>query len=115
MLGIDPNDAVQTLGTIALAVILAFVGYKKITKEWRSDSAESSIITVMHTELERMSSQNTALSLEIGRLHQQIIALNKQLQELTFENQRLQAEVVALTNEVSLFKASMKGNHHATS
>ena len=117
MLSISPDNLIQTLGAIALAIIVVVAGYRKITKEWRADSAELSIITLMHKELERMSEQNTALSNEIGRLHTQIIALNKQIQELSIENQRLQSEVVALTNEVSEFKASMfmKGKEHATS
>ena len=117
MLSISPDNLIQTLGTIALALIVVVAGYKKITKEWRVDTAETSIINLMHKELERMSEQNTALSTEIGRLHSQIIALNKQLQDLSVENQRLQLEVVALTNEVSEFKASMfmKGREHATS
>lgn len=117
MLNIDTDGLFQTLGAIALAIIFVMLGYQKISKEWRSDNIENSIITVMHKELERMSQQNTALSTEIGRLHQQILNLNKQIQELSVENQRLQTEVIALTNEVVEFKASMamKGKEHATS
>jgi predicted nuclease with TOPRIM domain len=63
----------------------------------------------MHNELERMSQQNTALSVELGRLHNEVIALNTQLQMLTVENQRLQTEVIALTNEVSSFKQLRQG------
>lgn len=104
MLEVSTDKLVQLLSVIALAVIATFVGIQKILKDWRSTNAETSIITIMHTELERMSEQNTALSVELGRLHTEVIALNQQLQKLTVENQRLQTEVVALTNEVSLFK-----------
>ena len=58
----------------------------------------------MHTELERMSEQNTALSTELGRLHTEVITLSQELRKLTFENQRLQTEVCALTEEISIFK-----------
>jgi peptidoglycan hydrolase CwlO-like protein len=58
----------------------------------------------MHSELERMSEQNTALSTELGRLHNEVINLSQELQKLTFENQRLQTEVCALTEEISIFK-----------
>lgn len=117
MIELVSDTLIQAIATIGLAVILIIVGYRKITKEWQVDSAETSIITLMHKELERMSEQNAALSNEIGRLHQQIITLNRQIHDLSIENQRLQSEVMALTNEVSEFKASMlmKGREHATS
>lgn len=104
MLEISTDRLIQLLSVIALAVIATFIGVQKILKDWRSTSAETSIITIMHTELERMSEQNTALSTELGRLHNEVITLNQQLQKLTIENQRLQTEVIALTNEVSALK-----------
>ena len=97
----SPDNLIQVLGMVALAVIAVFVGVQKLLKDWQSSSAESSIITLMHTELERMAEQNKSLSLELGRLHNEVINLNHQLQELTVDNQRLQTEVVALTREVA--------------
>lgn len=105
MLESSTDSAVQVLGSVALAVIVVFVGVQKLLKDWRTTSAESSVISLMHTELERMSKQNTALSLELGRLHTEVINLNHQLQQLTIENQSLQAEVVALTKEVARFQS----------
>jgi predicted nuclease with TOPRIM domain len=101
MLDTNLDETARGLGIVGLAIIAVFVGAQKLLKDWRSTNAETSIITLMHTELERMSEQNTALSTELGRLHGEIIALNTQLQNLTVENQRLQAEVVALTREVT--------------
>jgi predicted nuclease with TOPRIM domain len=101
MLETTPESVLQVLGTAALAVIAVFVGVQKLRKDWQSGSAESSIISLMHTELERMAQQNTSLSIELGRLHNEVINLNTQLQKLTVENQCLQAEVVALTREVT--------------
>jgi len=106
---ITAETLVQMLGTIALAIVAVMLGVQKMLKHWQTTDAENSIIKIMHTELERMSQQNTALSVELGRLHKEVIALNKQLQKLSVENQRLQTEVIALTHEVSSFKTMREG------
>lgn len=112
---INPESVIQVLGMVALAVIAVFVGVQKLLKDWRSGSAENSVITLMHTELERMAEQNKSLSLELGRLHNEVINLNHQLQELTVENQRLQTEVVALTREVARLQTVLhKGGPHGS-
>jgi peptidoglycan hydrolase CwlO-like protein len=105
MLTNTADQLIQTAGIVGLAVIAFFIGVQKLLKDWKTTSAESNIITLMHTELDRMSEQNTALSTELGRLHSQIILLSQELQKLTVENQQLQAEVVALTKEISALKA----------
>lgn len=104
MLDINIEQTVQSLGIVALGLIAVFIGAQKIIKDWRSTSAETNVITLMHVELDRMSEQNTNLSIELGRLHTEVIALTQELQKLTVENQRLQTEVIALTNEVSGLK-----------
>ncbi len=106
MLESNFEQSLQAISLVALAVIGVFIGAQKILKNWRSTEAETSIITLMHTELERMSEQNTKLSLELGRLHSEIIALNAELQKLTLENQCLQREVTALTAEISKLKTA---------
>lgn len=87
-----------------MAIIAALIAIPKLIKDWKNTGAETSVISLMHTELERLSKQNTDLSIELGRLHIQVITLNKELQKLTLENQRLQTEVVALTLEISSLK-----------
>ena len=118
MLDSSFEQILQAISLIAVAVMAVFIGSQKILKNWHSTEAETSIITLMHSELERMSEQNTKLSIELGRLHDQIITLNTELQKLTVENQHLRTEVCALTEEVSLFKqltGVQKGNKNATS
>jgi hypothetical protein len=105
MVEIDNHSVIQTISLVALAVIAFSVGIQKLLKDWRSTGAETSIITLMHTELERMSEQNGLLSTELNRLQQEMIVLNNQLAQLCVENQQLQTEVVALTNEVSKFRS----------
>lgn len=109
---ITPENLIQMFGTIALAIVAVMFGIQKMLKHWQTTDAENSIIKIMHTELDRMSQQNTALSVELGRLHNEVIALNRQLQKLSVENQRLQTEVIALTHEVSNFKILREGGQH---
>lgn len=118
MLDSNFEQTLQATSLVAIAVMAVFIGAQKILKNWRSTEAETSIITLMHAELERMSEQNTKLSLELGRLHTEVIALNTELQKLTLENQNLRTEVCALTQEVSHFKQlsqAQKGRTYATS
>ena len=104
MVEIQDHNLIQTVSLVALAVVAFSVGIQKLLKEWKSTNAETSVITLMHTELERMSEQNGLLSKELNRLQQEMITLNNQIAQLCVENQQLQSEVVALTNEVSKFR-----------
>ena len=89
---------------IALAVIVLGFSIKKLTMDWRLSDTGDGIMQLMHKELERMSSQNTLLSTELGKLQQEILNLNAQLRQLCIENDKLQTEVTALTNELNAFK-----------
>lgn len=104
MVEIENHSLIQTISLIALAVVAFSVGIQKLLKDWKSTSAESNIITLMHDELARMSTQNSVLSAELNKLQQELITLNSQLRQLCIENDKLQVEVVALTNEVNSFK-----------
>jgi predicted nuclease with TOPRIM domain len=97
---IENNSLIQTISVASLAVIGLIVGVQKLLKDWRSTQAETNIINIMHTELERMSSQNTKLSTELGKLQEEIIELNNQLTKLNIENNKLQEEVSRLTLEL---------------
>jgi len=106
MVEINDHSLIQTVSLVALAVVAFSVGIQKLLKDWKSTHAETSIITLMHTELERMSEQNGLLATELNRLQQEMIILNAQLAQLCIENQQLQTEVVALTEEVNKFRIS---------
>jgi len=106
MVEIDNHSVIQTVSLVALAVVAFSVGIQKLLKDWKSTGAETSIISLMHTELERMSEQNGLLATELNRLQQEMILLNSQLAQLCLENQQLQTEVVALTEEVNKFRVS---------
>ena len=91
----------QLAAAIVVGLIAVSVGLQKILKGWKETNAESSVITLMHEELERMSRQNTLLATELNKLQLEIVSLNKELHKLNLENQRLHTEVVALTTEVA--------------
>ena len=101
MINLSTEGWPDVLVVAGLAIIAVFIGTQKLLKDWKSTNAETSIITLMHQELERLSEQNTSLSHELGRLHNEIIKLNQELHNLTVENQRLHKEVVTLTSEVN--------------
>ena len=103
------QDLIQTISLVALAAIGLVVGIQKLLRDWRSTQAETNIIQVMHTEIERMSDQNTKLSSEIGKLQEEIIRLNQELTKLNIENNKLQQEVSQLTLELSKFKRTARG------
>jgi len=96
--------AVEVISGIALAVIAVVFAAKKLMKDWRLSETGDSVIALMHKELERMSAQNSLLSMELSKLQQEIIKLNAELRRLCVENDKLQTEVIALTNELNAFK-----------
>lgn len=107
MESIDTSSVAGMFGSGVLALLALGMGIQKLLKSWKATDAESSIITLMHSELERMSTQNTALATELNKLQLEIITLNKELNNLTLENQRLHTEVVALTREVSRLQSML--------
>jgi predicted nuclease with TOPRIM domain len=107
MINLNAESWPELIILASLAVITIFIGTQKLLKEWKTTSAETSIVTLMHQELERLSEQNSALSHELGRLNTEIIALNQELHKLSAENQRLHAEVVSLTIEVNRLQTTL--------
>lgn len=103
-MNIIDNEIIQLISILAISILAFSIGIQKLLKEWKSNSAENGIISLMHTELERMSLQNTKLSEELNKLQDQIIQLHSELSKLTIENNKLQEEVAALTIEINGFK-----------
>jgi len=91
--------------TVGLGAIM--YGIQSLLKNWKISKTESSLLKMMHEELERMSSQNTTLSYEIGKLQGELVTLSTQLSGLTKENQKLQVEVASLNNEISRLHSLM--------
>ncbi|NDG13903.1 MAG: hypothetical protein EB124_12275 [Betaproteobacteria bacterium] len=104
MIGIESNGIIQTISLMCLAIIGLIVGVQKLLKDWHSTDAETSVIEMMHKEIERMGIQNTKLQEELSKLQNELIELNNQLSKLSIENNKLQEEVSALTLELNSFK-----------
>lgn len=98
----------QILGILSTIIVVTVVGYKKISKGWQVDTAEASILDLMHKELERMCNLNITLSEEVTKLHLQVLNLSKQLQDLSTENQHLHKELALLTIKITALKDSIQ-------
>jgi chromosome segregation ATPase len=105
---LEPNNLFEyvALGLGSLVVII--IGIQNIYNKWKSSSAEGSLITLMHEELERLSAQNTKLSQELNKLQLEIISLNSELRKLSSENQNLHLEVTSLTMEISTLQRMLE-------
>lgn len=115
---LDPN-AIQNIDTstfsgLVAGVIASVVGatllIQRLLKSWKETSAETSVISLMHTELNRLAQQNSVLTEELAKFQLEVIRLNKQLNDLSIENNRLHSEVVILTQEVSRLQEIIRQN-----
>jgi septal ring factor EnvC (AmiA/AmiB activator) len=104
MVEVENHNLVQTISVAGMALIALGVGIQKLLKEWRSTDAETSVIKMMHDELERMGTQNSKLTEELTKLQNEIVELNSQLTKFSIENNKLQQDVAALTTELNSFK-----------
>jgi uncharacterized coiled-coil DUF342 family protein len=104
MIDVENHSLVQTISVVGMAIVAFSVGIQKLLKEWRSTEAETSVIKMMHEELERMGTQNSRLTEELTKLQNEIVELNSQLTKLNIENNKLQQDVAALTTELNSFK-----------
>ena len=95
---------------VVVALTIIAVGLQNLIKTWKSTSTESSLLKMMHEELERMSTQNITLSQEIGKLQLELINLSSKLTTLTLENRKLQSEVSCLNSEISRLHGIMLNN-----
>lgn len=89
--------------TAAVVVSLTGIAYglQKLLKGWKSTATEVSLIELMHKELDRMATQNHALSTELNKLQRELMTLNVELQKLTLENRRLHFEVQEVTKQLA--------------
>lgn len=98
---IDVTTVAQVATGIVVAVVGMIFGIQKMLKGWKETSTETSVLSLMHTELTRLSAHNAVLADELSKFQLEVVSLNKQLNSLTIENNRLHNEVVTLTSEVN--------------
>lgn len=90
----------EILAGLVLSIFLLAIGITKLINIFKGDSIQSSLITIMHQELDRLATQNKLLAEELNKLQIKILDLTKQLHSLTLENQKLHEEIAILTNEI---------------
>jgi predicted nuclease with TOPRIM domain len=104
----------SVVSEITLAIVAGVaglvLGIQKLVKYWKVTAAESSVVDLMHTELERLGHQNRLLTEELNKLQIEIITLNSQLRNLSIENNKLHSQVVNLSSEVTRLQALL--NRH---
>ena len=99
-MGLDTDTFTQVIAGLVVGFGGIALGLQKLVKSWKTTGAETSVVDLLHTELTRLSAQNSQLAIELNKLQIEVIALNKELRNLTAENQRLHMEVKVLTSEV---------------
>jgi len=96
------------IAQIAIGIVVGLagvsLGLKKLLKGWKETSAESSLISIMHVEIERMAAQNSLLASELNKLQLEIITLTRELHNLTVENQKLNTEISQLREQIVTLK-----------
>jgi uncharacterized coiled-coil DUF342 family protein len=103
------NNIIEVItGSIFGLLIIAF-GLQQYLKKWKSTEVESSLITLLHNELERYSAQNKELCEEIAKLQIQLRLFNTQITKITSENERLHVEIASLSQQVDRLKQSVEG------
>lgn len=115
MIPAEPTSIAQILAGAAATVLVVILAGQKVLKGWQATSTESSVMNILHTELERMSAQNTLLSVELGKLQKEVVTLSQELRKLNTENQYLHAEVTLLTQEVTLLQSTLAVQNDAKS
>jgi chromosome segregation ATPase len=95
------GDALVTAGTVAGALAAIAMLLRKFSGAWRTSGTETSLVTLLHSELTRLSSHNTKLMQELEKLQTEVIKLSGEMYKLTQENRNLHSEVSRLTMEVS--------------
>lgn len=108
---IDYESIAKIIGAGSVGLAGVAIGLQQLIKRWKTTDAETSILSMLHSELERMSVQNTILSEHIHKMQLEANNINLQLGKLQLENQKLHAEVVCLTKEVVKLRSALPPNN----
>ncbi len=96
-----------SLAALAAGLAGTAIGFKRAQKLFLKESAEANkaaaedqVVSMLRTELTRMSSQNTLLATELNRLQLEMAHLGAQVAQLTAENTILNDTIGRLTSEI---------------
>jgi hypothetical protein len=90
----------ELLAGVLLFLVVLGTGIQKLVKSSKTENAETFIISTMHEELARLSTQNGILAMELNKLQLEVIKLTKEIHTLTLENQRLHLQISQITSTV---------------
>ena len=102
----EPSQIAQAAAAGAAALVGLAFGLQKVLKSWKETGAETSVISLMHAELERLSKHNSTLATELHNLQTQLLNLNRNLIEVTAENTRLREEIQSLKEHLERFNST---------
>lgn len=104
---VDWESLAKLAGAITAGLVTFALGIQQAMKRWLSTSAETSVLSLLHEELERLAEQNSKLSEYVNKLQLEATRINLELGKLQLENQKLHAEVVSLTREVMRLRSAL--------
>jgi len=94
------NSVGEIVGAMGIGIVTLALGAQQIIKRWKTTNSETTVLTLLHSELERMATQNKLLSSYVNALQLEAVKINAELGKLQVENQKLHREVICLTNEL---------------
>lgn len=109
---IDGNNLPHVAGAIVVAIIGVIYGLQKLPNRWKESKVESSLLEMMHQELERLSAQNTILTTELSKLQLEVLKLTKELNSLTLENEHLKEEINLFSKQIERLQSTLKAGEN---
>lgn len=91
------------VGGLATGILAMAAVFQKAKKSYVSNDAETSVIQLLHTEVERLAAQNLTLARHLYDMQSQII-------QLRTENQGLESQIVRLKERLNFRERSTDGN-----
>ena len=104
---IDIESITKLSAAAVVGIVSVALGFQQIVKKWGSTAAETSVLTLLHTELERLSVQNSLLAGYVNTLQLDANKLTMELGKLQLENQYLHSEITTLTSEIVKLRTSL--------
>ena len=97
----------QHIGAFIIALFGIAMAAQHYIMKWKSNSAESAILTMLKDQLDRLSAQNKLLTEYVHGLQVESVSISSELTRLHIENRNLNEQVLTLTNQISLLQTTL--------
>ncbi len=97
----------QLIPAIILGIGGMILGVQQLVKKFKATDAETSILGLLHSELESLAAQNKLLSSYVHQLQLEAVKINCELGKMQVENRKLHAEVICLTREITSLQVAL--------